>query len=115
MSKYRKALAAVVATLLSAIVAASTDNVITDVEWINVAVLGVGACAVFTAPNVPGAPVTKAILAVLTAILTLLVSPISDGITTAEVLQLLVAGLGAVGVYAVRNEPSSLASPGHYS
>jgi hypothetical protein len=101
---YAKAGAAVVATILSGVVAALTgDAVISDVEWINIAIVGVGALAVFASPNVPGARVSKAILAVLSAVLVLLVNLIADGITISEWMQLGVAALGALGVYAVPN------------
>ena len=100
---YTKALAAALATVISGVVGYLTDGQVTTVEWINVALLGAGSLAVFTAPNVPGAVYTKSILAVITAVLTLLVSLITDGITVAEWLQLAVAALGALGVYAVPN------------
>lgn len=104
---YAKAIAAVVATGLSAVVAAlSGDNLIDAQEWVNVAILGVGACAVFAAPNVPGSRYTKAIIAVLTAVLTLLVNMITGGLDTSELLQLGVAALGALGVYATPNRSS---------
>lgn len=99
---YGKALAAVVATIISAVVAALTgDEHVSAVEWINVCIMAVGAAAVFTAPNVPGARFTKSILAVLAAVLTLLASAITDGITTTEWLQMGLAALGALGVYAM--------------
>jgi len=102
---YAKALTAVLVTVISAVVAALVgDNNVSATEWVNVAIAGVGACAVFAAPNVPGAAYTKAIIAVLTAVLTLLASYIVDGISTTELLQLLVAAAGAVGVYAVPNK-----------
>lgn len=105
MRKYSKAIAAVVATILSAVAAALLgDNVVSATEWVNVAIAGVGAAAVFAAPNVPGAPVTKAVLAVLTAVLTVLVSAIVGGITTVEWIQIILAGAGAVGVYSVENK-----------
>lgn len=103
MSRYAKLAATVVATVLSALVAAMTDGVVTNTEWINVAILAVGSAGVFAAPNVPHSRYTKAAIAVLTAVLTLLASFITDGLTTAELLQLAVAGLGALGVYAVPN------------
>lgn len=101
---YAKLFAAVVATLMSAVIAALTgDATISDIEWINVAILGVGALAVFASPNVPGASITKAVLAVLSAVLVLSVNLIADGITISEWLQLGMAALGALGVYAVPN------------
>lgn len=104
MNKYAKFIAIVVATVLSAVSAALFgDSVISPQEWVNVAILGVGAAAVFAGPNVPGARYTKSILAVLAAVLTVLASVIVGGVGTAEIIQMLLAGLAAVGVYAVPN------------
>lgn len=104
MSKYAKAALAVVVTVLAAVVAALTgDNTISSTEWVNVAILAVGACGVFAAPNVPGARYTKAVLAVLTAGLTVLVSAIVGGVSPTELIQIIIAAAGAVGVYAVPN------------
>lgn len=109
MNKYAKFGAAVVATVLSAVLAALLgDSVISPQEWVNVAVLGVGALAVFAAPNVPGAAYTKSIIAVLTAVLTVLASVIVGGVGTVEIIQIALAALGALGVYAVPNRESVL-------
>ena len=113
MGQYAKWIAAAVGTVLSAAIAALTDNVVTDVEWINIAIAGVGSLAVFTAPNVPGSLYTKAILAALMAVLQALVSLISDGITAAEWMQLAVAALTALGVYQVVNT-EVVHAPQHY-
>lgn len=105
MQKYSKFAAAVVVTVLAAIAAALTgDATIMANEWVNIAIMGVGAAAVFAAPNVPGAKYTKSILAVLTATLTVLASVILGGVTSVELIQILIAGAGAVGVYAVPNK-----------
>lgn len=104
MNTYAKSALALVATVISGIVAALTgDNIVDAQEWINVGLLLFGAAAVFTAPNVPGARYTKAILAVLTAVFTLGVNFVLGGFELTEVLQLVVAGLAAVGVYRVPN------------
>lgn len=109
---YAKALAAVVATVLSGVIAALTGDSVIDIgEWINVAILTAGALAVFTAPNVPGASITKAALAVITAVLMLAVNLIAGGLDVTEWLQLGMAALGALGVYAVPNTPSQVVSP----
>lgn len=101
---YAKAFVAVVITVLTAILAATTGNsAISANEWVNVAIAGVGACAVFAAPNVPGARYTKAVIAVLTAGLTVLASVILGGVTYTEWIQIIVAAAGAVGVYAIPN------------
>jgi hypothetical protein len=106
MNVYAKSAMAVLVTIISAITAALTDNTIDVTEWINVAIAGAGAAAVFAAPNVPGSLYTKAVLAVLTAVLTALVSYVSSGLSMAEIMQLVVVGLGALGVYAVPNRPA---------
>lgn len=104
MGKYNKMFAAVVATVLAAILAALTgDNAISATEWVNVAILAVGAAGVFAAPNVPGATYTKSVLAVLAAVLAVLASAIVGGISTTEWIQIALAALGALGVYAVPN------------
>lgn len=104
MGRYAKFVAIVVATVLSAISAALFgDSVISPAEWVNVAILGVGALGVFAAPNIPGSAYTKSILAVLTAGLTVLASVIVGGISVSEWIQIALAALGALGVYAVPN------------
>jgi hypothetical protein len=101
MKTYGKFLAMVVATILTAVLAAMAgDNVVSSTEWVNVAIAGVGAAAVFTAPNIPGAALTKSVLAVLTAVLMVLASAIVGGVSTTEWMQIGLAALGAVGVYA---------------
>lgn len=106
---YAKALVMVLVTIVSAVVASLTgDNFVSNLEWINVAISGVGAAAVFAAPNVPGARFTKGILAVLTAVLTLLVNLIADGVSVSEWLQLLVAAAGSLGVIAAPYEPKTV-------
>jgi 2-keto-3-deoxy-6-phosphogluconate aldolase len=108
---YGKAIAQVVATVLSAVLAAMVvDNVVSASEWVNVAVLGVGALGVFAAPNVPGAAFTKSILAAASAALVVLTSAITDGVQATEWLQMAVAALGALGVYAWR-QPAGVAHP----
>jgi len=104
MNKYAKFIAIVVATVISGATAAlAGDSVISPTEWVNIAILAVGALGVFAAPNVPGAAYTKSILAVLAAVLTVLASSIIGGISTTELLQIALAGLGALGVYAIPN------------
>jgi hypothetical protein len=102
MGAYLKMFAQVVATVLAGLVAAQTGGV-TSVEWIQIATLGVGAAAVFAGPNVPGAVFTKSILSVLAAVLVVLESVIVGGISTPDIYMMVIAGLGALGVYAVPN------------
>lgn len=101
---YLKLFMQVVVTFALAIVAAMTgDDVITSVEWVNVAIVAVTAGSVFYAPNIPGAPITKFVLSALGAVLVVLASSITDGLQTVEIIQMVIAGAGAVGVYAIPN------------
>lgn len=103
---YWKSLIAVLVTVLSAVQAAVlNDEVVSSTEWVNVAIAGVTAAAVFAAPNVPGARYTKAILAVLGAVLTVLTSVIIGGVSPSEWIQIALAAAGAVGVAAKANQP----------
>lgn len=113
MSKYAKFIAIVVATVLSAVAAALVgDNVISPQEWVNVAILGVGALGVFAAPNVPGATYTKSVLAALAAGLTVLATVIIGGVSTVELIQIGLAVLGALGVFAVPNKVNGVNTVG---
>lgn len=103
---YMKSVVAVVVAIFSAVQAALfNDQVISSTEWVNVAIAAVTAAAVFAAPNVPGAAYTKAILAALGAVLTVLASVIVGGVSPSEWIQIFLAGLGTVGVVAVPNRP----------
>lgn len=101
---YTKFVVQAVITVLVALAAVWAGGV-TPVEWVNVAIVGVGALGVFAAPNVPGAEYTKGILAALTAGLVVLASAITGGLVFVEIVQILVAAAGAVGVFAFENKP----------
>lgn len=103
---YWKSVVAVLVAVLSAVAAALVgDEVVSPNEWVNVAIAGVTAAAVFTAPNVPGATYTKGVLAALGAGLAVLTSAIIGGITVTEWVQIGLAVLGTVGVVAKANVP----------
>lgn len=104
MRKYTKAIVQVVVTILVALAAVWTGGV-TNMELVNVAIVGAGALGVFTAPNVPGAAYTKGILAAITAGLVVLASAITGGVAFPELVQIIVAAAGAVGVFALPNRP----------
>lgn len=104
MKKYTKFLVQAVITVLVALAAVWAGGV-TPVEWVNVAIVGVGALSVFAAPNVPGAEYTKGILSALTAGLVVLTSAITGGLVFVEVVQIIVAAAGTVGVFGFKNQP----------
>lgn len=102
---------AIVAVLVAAASAAAgywgEANYLRADEWINVAIAATTAAVVFTAPNVPFAPVTKSVLAMIMAGLTAAASYLTDGVMTgSEWLQIFVAIGGAVAVWAVPNTPN---------
>lgn len=103
MGTYTKTVAQFVATVLGYLGAALAGGVTPD-EWVNVAILAVGAAAVFAAPNVPGAPVVKFVLSLLTAGLVVLQSVIEAGVTTGEWYQIAAAVAGALAVYGLANK-----------
>lgn len=103
MQKYAKAVVEVVITVLAALAVVWAGGVSAE-EWVNVAIIGAGALGVFAAPNVPGAEYTKAILAATTAGLVVLASVITSGVGFPELVQIIIAAAGAVGVYAIPNK-----------
>jgi hypothetical protein len=110
---YAKFLAAVLATVASAVAAAVTDGHVTSVELVNIAIAGLGAIGVVIVPNLPEgiAAYSKAIVAALMAIATALVGFLVAGpVTTSEIVQLIVIALAAVGVFVVPNQPARAAA-----
>src|SRR5207237_8954979 len=97
MASYAKFWLAVLATVVSAIVAALTDGTITPVEWVMIAIAGVNAVAVVVVPNLPDgiAAYTKSVVAVLMAVLTALVGMIT-GFTPSDALTLIVIAPGSL-------------------
>lgn len=103
MKQYSKLAVQVAGTVLAALLPLVTKGSLGATEWLNVAIIGVGACAVFTGPNVAGAKYTKVVLSGLTAALTVLASAIVGGVDAAEGIQIVLAVLSAVGVYSANN------------
>jgi hypothetical protein len=81
-----------------AMAALTGDQRIDPSEWINVVLAVLSAAAVFTLPNVPGAPYIKTTIAVLTAVTMAATALIADGISWTDAGQLLLAALAALGV-----------------
>lgn len=104
MKQYMKLAAQVIATIVSAVALAFGDGQVSASEWINVLILGLGSVAVLGAGNLPEGlwAHTKTFVSAATAGAVFLQSAITGGIDGAEWLQLVLAVLGAVGVYAVR-------------
>lgn len=106
--KYGPAFVAVFFAVLTAVASALTDNHVTDIEWVQVSIQGATVAGVWLVPAFPAYPHVKTGIAVVLAVLNLLVTVITDGITGAELVNLLIA---AVGVIAVRLTPPPVHAP----
>ena len=100
---YNKFWASVVATVLAAIVPALSAGPLDMLGWFNVIALASGALMVINAENTPGWGYAKTIAAVVSAAAVALMSFWSDGMTSAEWMQVALAVAGALGVYAIPN------------
>lgn len=101
---YSKAVAMVIATIVSAIVAAlAGDEVISATEWVNIVVIGLGAISVGIVPNLNTgiAEYAKGVIAFVTAASILAMTLMDGGLTTSEWLQIAIAGGAAIGVVAL--------------
>lgn len=109
LKKYAKAFTSAGAVVLSAVLAAYIgDGALTFSEFVNVVVLGTGTVSLAIAPNIPGSKYVKSTLAAVAAVVTLLLSVYSGGVTGAEWAQIGVAVASAFGVYAVPNRGDTL-------
>ncbi len=97
-STYGKSLAAFAAAVLVVISSAVTDGRITPDEGIQIAIAAATGVVVYIAPNLPRYPWIKLAMAALLAALNLAVSLITDGLTTAEIVNLVIAALGVLMV-----------------
>lgn len=94
------ALSQVLVAVLAVLVVALQDNRIDGPETINAVIIGLGAIGVWFVPilDVRYGSLTKAAVSVLTAGLVVLASALTDGVSGAEWLQIVLAGFGAVGI-----------------
>ena len=103
MTGTAKAWAQVLATVLAGLIPFIADNQLNGVEVVNTLLLSFSAIAVAIVPNLTDgvAKYAKGIVAVGTAVLTLLVSLFADGsyaLNSSEWIQLGIAAFGALGV-----------------
>lgn len=105
LSAYTKSIGAILAAVMTAVVAALTDDVVTPAELVLVGLAGVGAVGVYLVPNLPtGARAySKGAVAFLVAGGQVLVLLIVDGVTLAEWLMVALAALAAVGIVIAPN------------
>lgn len=103
MTTYAKFFAQVVATIISAVVAAMQNGSLSTAAWINVVIIGLSAVSVLGAGELPAGvwAHTRTYIAGASAAAVVIQSSLNGGISTATVLQAVIAALGAVGVLAV--------------
>lgn len=103
-AKYRKAVAVVGVTVAAFVSSVLTDG-ITVQEWILITGVGVNSILVAVVPNldVGIAAQAKTVAAGILAGLTVLATVVLGGLTTAEFVEVLLAGAAAVGVTALPN------------
>jgi hypothetical protein len=108
-SRYTKAVVAILAAVLVVFGAAITDDVVTTLEVVNVAIALVTAVGVYLVPNLPAGPgaYLKAAVAFLGAGLAALVTVLGSGgladVHPSAWITVFLAALGGVGVYVLPN------------
>ena len=105
VTTYTKAIVAIAAAALVVLGAALTDNEVTTVELVNIAIAIVTAIGVYLVPNLDDGPrrYAKAIVAFLGAALAALLTVLTDGVTASEWITVVLAALGAIGVTILPN------------
>jgi hypothetical protein len=112
MNVYAKALMYIALTAVGFLATALTDNALSTEEVLNLAIMVIGAVGVYAVPNLPEGwrSYSKTIIAAVTAGLVALLSFLTDGVTAAEWMQVVVAAFAGVGVFIAPNQQGA-ASP----
>lgn len=98
-----KALIQAAAAALAAVIPAFAVGPLDAVGWFNVIALAAGALMVYNAANIPGWNYAKTIASGVSVVAVLLMSSWQGGLSTAEIMQMVLAFLGAVGVVTIPN------------
>lgn len=106
LKQYSKAIMYIALAAVAFLVTAVFDNALSTEELLNLVVIVLGAIAVYFVPNLPAGPggYLKAVVAFLTAGVVALLSFLTDGVSIAEWLQVILAAFAGVGVYIIPNE-----------
>lgn len=110
LTTYAKAIVYIALAAVGFLITALSDNIVTTDELLNLVVIVLGAVVVYLVPNLDtgiGAAL-KAVAAFATAAIVALLSFLTDGVTIAEWLQVLLAAFAGIGVYIVPNAPAEL-------
>lgn len=98
LKEYYPALAMVFVAVASSFAAVITDDKITSNEAVLLGLSILAALSTYIVPRVPSAPWLKSAIAFLFAGLTALQAALTDGVTTAEVVLIVIAAFGGIGV-----------------
>jgi len=88
----------IVMAVLTTIQQANADNHITASEWVQVILQALMAFNVWATANLPQYTKMKTYVAAAIAMVSLLVALITDGLTTNEIINLVITGLATLGV-----------------
>jgi hypothetical protein len=108
VTRYAKALIAVIAAAATAVIAVLSDNTVTHAEWLQIAIAATTAVMVWLAANVPGTPAAKTYAAAVLAALNALAASLTGGISNAEWVGIALAVAATLGVWAIPNTPAPL-------
>ncbi len=112
MRQYGKALAAALIAVVTAVHTMVSDEVITRTEWVQIAIAVVTAISVYLVPMLEYGWMKTAI-AVILAALNVLVTLIDDGVTSGDLVQVLLSALTVllVAIAPARSDPPPNPSP----
>jgi fluoride ion exporter CrcB/FEX len=99
------------AVLVAVLPLLSTDTPLGASEWVNVALVAVGAAVVWNTQNHPDWPYGKLIGSALVTALTTLNSFLSDGLTRAEIMQIVLALVVTIAVGGFPNAAKEVEMP----
>jgi len=104
---YGKSVTYIALAAITFLATALSDSILSTEEILNLAVVVLGAIAVYAIPNLPEgfAKYAKTGVAFLTAGVIAGLSVWTDGVTTTEWLQIIIASFTAVGVFIIPNTP----------
>lgn len=117
MSRYRSLILSLLAMVgmgvALAVKVSLGDNHISASEWVQISIAAVTAWQVWLTKNEPGWTWAKTGTAAGLAILSLLVGAVTGGLSMLEIVNLIIAGLGVLGVGVVPNvtPPAVTAAP----
>lgn len=97
-SKYGKSLLAVAFLVVTAAQAAIADGHLSQIEYVQISIAAVTAIVVWLVPILPGARGLKTAAAFVLAALNVLVTLIVGGVSAADLTEMVLAGLTAIGV-----------------